>query len=205
MRKIFIALASVMMSVSLFAQQPNCIKEIGLSFSSLDNFGLTFKFGREKSPWKIGAFKISDTWAKEKAINLNGIELMNINQKSKGLGLQIGKEFRNRIIDNVFFTYGPDYNLTNYSMELKEQSNEISEYEINYDIKYNIHELGFNLGLTYVYNDKIVLQAFMVPGIYYMKASGKFEEGNNLIESINQKGIEYSLNNNMVMSIAYRF
>lgn len=204
MRKILIALASVMMSVSLFAQQSDCIKEIGLSFSSLDNFGVTYKLGREKSPWKIGAFTISDTWVKEKVINLNGIELMNLNQKSKGFGLQLGKEFRNKIINDVYFTFGPDYNFVNYSMNFEEQGNENSD-NINYNIKYYIHELGFNLGVTYVYNDKIVLQAFMIPGLYYMKASGKFEEGNNLIESINQKGIQYSLNNNVVMSIAYRF
>lgn len=198
-------MASVLMSLCLFAKQPDCVKEIGLSFSSLDNFGATFKFGREKSPWKIGAFTLSDQWVKEKTFNLDGLELINMNQNYKGLGLQIGKEFRNKIIDNVYFTFGPDYNLINYSMGYKEQENEISDHKINYNIKYYIHEFGFNLGVTYVYNDKIVLQAFMIPGIYYMKASGKFEEGNNLIESINQKGIEYNLNDNLVLSVAYRF
>jgi hypothetical protein len=197
-------MASVMMSISVFAQHPDFVKEIGLSFSSLDNFGVSFKFGKETSPWKIGAFTLSDTWAKEKSINPDGLKLMSMNQNSNGFSVQLGKEFRNEIIDNVYFTFGPDYNFINYNMKYNYQMNEISVDVLNYDLKYNIHELGFNLGFTYVYNDKIVLQAFMIPGIYYLKASGKFEEGNNIIETINQKGIEYNLNNNIQFTIAYR-
>ena len=148
-------MASVLMSVSLFAQQSDCIKEIGFSFSNMDNFGATFKFGKEKSPWKIGIFSLSDTWAKQKTINLDGLELMNLNQNSKGFNIQLGKEFRNKIIDNVYFTCGPDYVLDNYSIKYNYQVNSISEYERDLNIKYYVHELRFNIGFTYKYKDKL--------------------------------------------------
>jgi hypothetical protein len=73
------------MSYYLMAQETVKQKEIGLVFSNLDNFGLTFKTGTDKSLWRFNTLFISGSNMDNTADSLVN------NQSNMGFGVKIVK------------------------------------------------------------------------------------------------------------------
>ena len=59
MKKPFIILLFLSMPCLLLAQEKVKQKENGLTFSNLDNFGLTFRTGTDKSLWRFNTLFLS--------------------------------------------------------------------------------------------------------------------------------------------------
>ena len=58
MRKAFLIVALVSVPFIMKAQDKIRVNEVGLSFSGLNSFGLTYRVGNEKSLWRFNAFDI---------------------------------------------------------------------------------------------------------------------------------------------------
>jgi hypothetical protein len=83
------------MSFFVMAQETIKRKEIGLVFSDLNNFGLTFRTGTDKSLWIFKTLLISGG-------TFDQIGDSSANKQShSGFGLQLGKEYRKAIAENI--------------------------------------------------------------------------------------------------------
>lgn len=55
MKKVIITLIALTLSTFIMAQEKAKIKEIGLTFRNLDQFGFSYKVGTEQSLWRFNA------------------------------------------------------------------------------------------------------------------------------------------------------
>ena len=102
MKKSLMILLCLSMSYILMAQETVKQKEIGLVFSNLDNFGLTFKSGTDKSLWRFNTLFISGN-------NLDNTADSLVNKQSNiGFGVKIGKEYRKDLVNNLELRFGAD-------------------------------------------------------------------------------------------------
>jgi len=183
------------------AQLKNAQQEIGLSFSNLDNFGITYKTGTKASMWRVNTVIISGNNYKEESSNDD------VSQSSLGFNLQLGKEFRKEIAENLELRYGADIAFgINYSKSTREYD---SNPENNRTNERTIYRPGFNfvLGLNYVINSKIVIGAELLPHFTFNmgKTTTSLDNGNEeTTEEIS--GFSYGISNNSAqITISYRF
>jgi len=53
MKKTFLILLTIASTFSISAQEKTKQKEVGITFSNLNDFGLSYKFGNSNSVWRI--------------------------------------------------------------------------------------------------------------------------------------------------------
>ena len=107
MKKSLLIVLCLSMSYYLMAQENEKVKqkEIGLVFSNLDNFGLTYKTGTEKSLWRFTTLFISGD-------NIEETEDSLLSKQNKlGFGVKIGKEYRKNIAQNLELRFGADLSI----------------------------------------------------------------------------------------------
>ncbi len=102
MKKSLMTLLCLSMFHFLMAQEKGKQKEIGLVFSNLDNFGLTFKTGTDKSLWRFNTLFISGLSTDQTADSVVNKE------NNMGFGVKIGKEYRKDIAENLELRFGAD-------------------------------------------------------------------------------------------------
>ena len=90
------------MSYFTIAQEAKKQKEVGLVFNDFNNFGLTYKFGIEKSMWRLNTLFMSGSDSKEES-DENELKVSSI-----GFGVGFGKEFRKGITEKLEMRYGAD-------------------------------------------------------------------------------------------------
>ena len=106
MKKSLLILLCLSMSYYLIAQETVKQREIGLVFSNLDNFGLTFKIGTDKSLWRFNTLFITGN-------NMDNTSDSLVNkQNNMGFGVKIGKEYRKKIVANLELRFGADISFT---------------------------------------------------------------------------------------------
>ena len=88
MTKILIAISIIFISHSLYAQDSIKIKEVGISFTTLNSFGLTYKAGNKNSVWRFNTLFISGSQNNEIADSLERSD------NFYGFSFEIGKEYR---------------------------------------------------------------------------------------------------------------
>jgi hypothetical protein len=188
------------MSFLVGAQEKVKQEEVGLVFSSLNAFGLTFKTGTNKSLWRFQTLIISGINKKETNENLVW------KQSNNGFGLAIGKEFRNIIIENLEFRYGVDLAF-NYSKNTDDRDYEpgVSVDRMTETTSYQ-PGIKFILGLNYVFNDKFVIGVELLPAIYYISEKEKEKVGNSDEVITDVSGFDYRIANNFaLLTLAFRF
>lgn len=188
----------VSLSYTVFAQETVKQKEIGLVFSNLNNFGLTYKTGTERSLWRFNTVLVSGGFNESTYHNLQII------QGNFGFGVNIGKEYRKPLVENIEFRYGADLS---FSLSQSKNENHQITNNIYNSLKDTRYVPGFNfvLGLNFKFNDKFVLGAELLPGISYTYRSIV-----EIIDSYETKrdisGFNYGLSNSSVLlSFSYRF
>jgi len=201
MKKLLLIFITLTMSAMVIAQEKSKQKEVGLVFSSLDNFGLTYKTGSEKSLWRFNTLFISGSSFKETADSLD------YEQSNKGFGLKFGKEYRKVIIEKFEFRYGADISFSyNQSKNIVDDKS-ISDRDRT--IEQTIYSPGINLviGFNYVFKEHLVVGAELLPNFSYSTGKSK-ETGytyNNDVER-NISGFSYGLSNtSALLSLSYRF
>ena len=191
------------MSYYLMAQETVKQKEIGLVFSNLDNFGLTFKTGTDKSLWRFNTLFISGSNMDNTADSLVN------NQSNMGFGVKIGKEYRKVLVDNLELRFGADLSFTYSQLKSEYDDKTVNDYDrLNEQTTYGP---GVNLvfGFNYKLGDNFVIGAEVLPNFSYTTGTSieKYYYTNNGDEVKSDiSGFNYGLSNTSVLlSLAYRF
>lgn len=192
-------------SISFFAKgqdvEPTKQKEVGLIFSSLNSFGLSFKTGTKKSMWRFQSLLLSGNNSKNELQDSLVRKTNNI-----GVNFLFGKEFRKPIADNLEFRFGGDLSVGyNHS---KNVQNDISQADRDATNKQSNYSAGFNLliGLNFVINNKLVIGAELLPFFQYSR--GTAISKNTIDEEAKRvnSGFSYGISNrSALLTLAYRF
>jgi hypothetical protein len=184
------------------AQQTEKQKEIGLVFSGLNNFGLTFKAGTTKSLWRFNTLIISGN-SMDQTLD-SSVSKSN----SMGFGITLGKEYRKEIVKNLELRYGADLSFTYTKSKSDYNDKTIADNDrVNEQITY---KPGINLvfGFNYVLNDNFVIGAELLPAFYY--STGTIEQKYSTANQTNDmkgdiSGFNYGISNtSLLLSLVYR-
>ncbi len=203
MKKSLLILTALTMSFFLMAQGQSKQKEIGLVFSNLDNFGLTFRIGTEKALWRFNTLYLSGHNVTQTS---DSSETKSI---SNGFGLKLGREWRKTIVGNLEFRIGADL-----SFNFSKLINDIDDKTLNdQDMvrESTTYEPGINLvlGFNYVIHDQFVIGAEVMPSFSYIMGTSVTKayynnNGNEVKGKIS--GFNYGLSNTWVLlNLIYRF
>lgn len=144
----------------LYSQEKTTSKEVGLYFSSLNSFGVRYKFGNEKRMFRLTALSLLIQDSKFENMNGDGA---NQDVTNAGAGLNFGMELPVKITDVFSFYYGP---------ELRGSYNHSKSVNNNYGssaFESDIYKagIGFIIGFSHSFKSNIQLSAEIVPGISY--------------------------------------
>jgi hypothetical protein len=201
MKKLLLIFITLSMSVLVMAQEKHKQKEAGLVFSNLNNFGLTYKTGTNKSLWRFNTLIITGDNIDETADSVVN------KQNQMGFGIKFGKEFRKIIVTNFELRYGADLSFT-YNHTSREYDNTAVNYN-NYSYERTTYEPGINLvlGFNYVFHDYFVIAAELLPHFTYRTGTSKENRSYYDVEIENDiSGFSYGISNtSALLSLTYRF
>jgi len=188
---------------NFYGQDPIKQKEIGITFSSLNNFGLTYKSGTNTSLWRFNT--IFATGNNQK----NTSDSLITKQNSFGVGLRAGKEFRKLITPKIELRYGVDLSFSVNQSKSKNVSLTSYKYETSQNI--TTYNPGLNLvfGFNYLLGDQLALGIELMPGISY--STGKYTQtaktpSHFKTDKQDISNFSYGLNNQFAMlSLSYKF
>ena len=169
---------------SVYAQDAVKTKAVGLVFSNLDNFGVRYYFGSEKTVFRVTA--LSMVANKYETVSPDG----NTTSKRAGFGLTFGIEFPTPIAEKLDFIYGLDLG-GNYSSNSEESAGNTT--------KSSTYGVGLNLiaGVTYNVNPNFAVGVELLPGLNY-----NYSESGD----VNLKNLNFGLtNNSAAITVRYRF
>jgi hypothetical protein len=210
MKKLLLVLLVLSLTFSISAQQSKKIKEVGIVFSDLDNFGFSYKTGTDRQLYRFNALFLSGSKfnvENDFGDNYNSTYDVSNQDNVFGFNVSVGKEFRKSLSSRVDFRYGLDLsfnmrNTTDKNTYINSQS--VLELRSN---KTSTYQPGVNLvlGLNYRLSDQFVLGAEVLPYFGY-----EFGERKTTIDSDEyvQKISGYSFNlssSSLLLSLAYRF
>lgn len=199
MKKPFLILSALLMSISLFAQDGGKLREVGLTTSNLSNFGLTYRVGTSEKLWR---FNVADIRA-----NLTGDDSDNgvtSTTSEYGIGFRIGREKRKSLGSNLESRLGVDFS-GNFSSSSYRTKSGGQTGNVRNQSEWG---LGVNLvaGLNYVIKEKFVIGAELLPGLAFRQQN--VESSSNGTDFSNQSISRISLagNNRLaLLSFAVRF
>lgn len=174
------------LSGSLYSQEKTTSKEVGLYFSSLDAFGIRYRFGNEKHMFRLTALSLSAS----SRTNNNGSGITN-EHSDAGIGLNFGIELPVTITDKLNFYYGGEL-----SGSYSHSTSNVTYGDETITNSYNAG-IGIVLGFAYSIKSNIILSAEIVPGLQYFNS--KSNENTT-------SGIGFGLHTNSAgLTIGYRF
>lgn len=202
MKKSLLIFASLLIVLSSYSQDSTNTKkekEIALSFSNLNSFGLSYRFGKPNSLWRINTLIISGSNSNKKGDGLDEGRIRS------GLTVKFGKEFRKSITDKVEIRYGADL-----SVGIAKNKSDIDDKSTaNNDRSYErrTYSPGINLifGFNYLINDNLLIGAEILPDFTYTTGT-ETDITNGIEETFDISEYSYGLSNNSVLlTVAYRF
>jgi len=203
MRKSLLILLCLAMSYILMAQETTKQKEVGIVFQNLDNFGLTYKTGTNKSLWRFNTLILSGSKSEQIADSI-------VNKNNNmGFGVKIGREYRKDIAEHLELRFGADLSFT-YSQSKSDFDDKTIDNHDRLNERTN-YQTGLNLvfGFNYALSDNIIIGAELLPGFSY--STGESTDKSyytNSGEEIKSEisGFNYGLSNtSALISLVYRF
>lgn len=196
MKKIKVAALSLALSCSVVAQDK--VNELGLVFSNLNDFGVTYRVGSEKSLWRFDAISIYANKNTKAFINYEELD------NAYGIEVRAGKEFRVKLNDKFSLSYGADFS---FGYEYTIDGKDYIVYQNDIINEYRKFLPGFNLiiGVNYDITDKISAGAELLPGGKYH--FGKYSNIQNAVKTTaDYSGFQSGINNKAVeFSLRYKF
>ncbi len=199
MKKTGILLIALILSTFIMAQEKTKVKELGLTFKNLNEFGFSYKVGTTKELWRFNAMSISGS--------NTDIEFNNDNDDFKGFGFsfKVGKEYRRHVSEKVEFRYGADLS---FGYRYDKYTRHNTENRYGYEVKENTYSPGINLvlGLNYKINDQFIFGAEIMPYLNY-----SISESTTTAATFGKHKSDYSNFNygfdssSVLLSVAYRF
>ena len=199
MKKLVLSLFAFTIAIFVVAQEKPKIKEVGIVFSNLDNFGLCFKIGKEKALWRINTLLIDGGNLEET------MDSVVSKTSSIGFSFGVGREYRKKIAKNFELRYGADlsFRYLNQKSELNDNENNSSRTRTR-----TYYEPRFNLvfGFNYVIKEQFIIGAEILPYFSYTFGSIENEFSDNEKLGTDISRIDYGLSNTSIMlSVGYRF
>jgi hypothetical protein len=197
MKKMFLSLIAFAIIVSVSAQDKVKQKELGLGFSNFDNFALTYKFGHQKSMWRLMALHGSIN-----SFDYTDYDEDKSKQKSASVGISFGKQFHSFINDDFKLIYGADLKLNySYNKNIEQGQNESVR---------SIYAPGLNavLGFNYDLNDHFVIGLELLPGLNYTYSETKIDNDDEAMTDHVSKtnGLSFGVStSSALLTMAYRF
>jgi hypothetical protein len=199
MKKLILSLLAFAIVFSISAQEKIKQKEIGVGFQSLDNFALIYKFGHQKSMWRL--------MSAYGGINSSKSEVSDLEDKDiyTSFGVSFGKQFHSYINNDFRFIYGIDINFVYSSSKSIQQ-----ELEYDYERKMKAYAPGLDvvLGFNYNISENFVIGLELLPGINYSISEIEYKNANNGTKDYTQKANQFYANartSSALLTLAYRF
>ncbi len=204
----FVSIFSLLIIFSGFTQdveiETSKIKELGINFSNLYNFGGRYKVGKNNTALRITALSLNGN-----TINYKQIAPSNPPEKSYslGAGFAIGFEKRKAITDKFGYYKGLDvftsFNTTKRIYDHQLYTRQENQSSVNTG-------LAFILGVNYAISDKLMFSAEINPNICYLTSKNKteYKDTDDIFTGTyksKNNGLVYNLfNNSANITIAYR-
>ena len=177
MKQVYITLL-ILFTVS-FAEKSNAQhRELGVRFTSVNNFDLLYKFGQE--PDKLTRIRaINGSYFNNSGDDITNSEGLNI-------GFAIGREKHASLDERFDFIHGLDGSISYLSTSADSFNNDAFRFSI-----------GYLVGGVCEVTEKISAGAEVIPNVYYTSFSG----GNN---NVDQYGVQFG-NGAAALTLTYKF
>ena len=197
MKRIFLLIALVSISIFSFGQENKRIKEIGLAFSNLDEFGFVYKVGHENSMWRFNVISLNKSKSEvEQEYDLDK------EYKNSGFSFSVGKEYYNNLAPKFQFKYGWDvFYGFNKSKEKELTTNSFTSTD-KIENKNRYSGVSLVLGINYPINDHIVLGAEVTPSLKWHKSNREVNDEKTYESTGHSWGFS---NHDARITLSYRF
>jgi hypothetical protein len=200
MKKLFLIISILFFSgmTATFAQDkaPARFRELGLAFSNLDNFGLRYKTGTQKTMLRLTAVVLN--------LRLDhnyGRTQDSIDNKMTGAGAGFGIGFEKHItlVEHFDLLLGSDLGFSYNYTKVNSNGYKSTQWTV-------VPSLKFVFGAAYQVGQHIVLSAEITPGFYYDYGKNTFTNSTNpeVEGTINNFWFGFA-NNPATITLAYRF
>lgn len=205
MKRVILFLILAVIALPIFSQDNDKVKvkELGISFSNLDNFGITYKTGHTKALWRINTLLLTQYKLEEVADSLETL------RDAIGFGIKFGREWRKEIATNFEMRYGVDLSFTYTQSKSETKDYSISERDM-LDKQYLFQPgVNFVFGFNYVIKEKFVIGAEILPYVSYVTGeTTRMNFYNNDGHEIKSEtsGFRYGISSNSaLLTFSYRF
>ena len=175
-------------------------QEVGVQFSGLGSFGLTYRVGTPEAMWRFQLLNGS--------LGLTNGDRDSILNRSNNLTVWIGagREIRKPIAENLELRYGVSIG---YGYQRRATLFEDQNSDIFNRTTYNDHNATASLitGINYVLDDQFIFGAELTPGIQYTRTRRSVDVGDGAAtpqDTINNT-FRARLSNMLTLSAVYRF
>jgi len=179
-------------------QTPSRVHEFGLTFSNLDNFGIRYKTGTQKTLLRLTLLAMNIS-----ASHHYGREQDSIDQKQTGMGagLRAGFEKRILIVQNFQLLLGSDIGISYdfNKQDISDNTFTMTEWRISPGI-------GFVFGAGYQIGQHFILSAEVTPSLYYTFGKRKYSSSSSSGSEVTNNNFSFGLSNmGASITFAYRF
>lgn len=197
MKKIFLLVTLLAVTILTFGQEKEKFKEVGLSFSNLDEFGFVYKVGHEKSMWRFNVISLHNSKSDIEEKGEMGKEF-----KTTGFNFSLGKEYYSQLTPKFQFKYGWDVFYRFDKNKTKDITVDVFTTGNKMENKSRYYGVNLVLGVNYPINDHIVLGAEVTPALSWNKTKQELN-GEKVYE---REGHGWGFSNNHArITLAYRF
>jgi len=188
-------------SSGVFAQENPTpkIHQVGITFSSLNQFGMNYKTGSEKTLLRLSLLSLNlgndSQWGKTE-------DSLDVKQQNYGAGFRLGFEKRVPVVTHFDFIWGLEAGI-NYNYQKTKFQDLYNDYERT---SWNIMPLvNVILGVNYTIGEHLVIGAEITPGFHYSVGKTEYTSYNQTKETTSSS-FGFGFNNNSAnLSVAYRF
>ena len=165
MKKLCLALLLIVPFI-LSAQTAEKRNQLGLNFTSLNDFGVRYKTGTDKGLFRFTALSI---YGNDSSTDKNSV---NYKDQNFGAGLNLGYEFHTPLNEKLDFYYGPEL-ISRFSYTDKEE-----DY-VSYTRTMLRTGIGFVLGVELELGKNLLFAAEIIPSIsyQYQDIEREYEDG----------------------------
>lgn len=205
MKHIILTLLITVISFSFsYGQEEAIVKEIGLTTSNLNNFGFTYRKGKENRVFRINA--ISTSLGEDERIFET-----NVTNKTEysdfGFRISIGKEWRSTVKEKLEMRYGLDLGYR-YSTSKQEVLDDITQTQVITETinKYNSAGINMVIGFNFLLSDGFLLGGEILPGYSFYNTNSTVKTFEIETSSRDDSGSGFGFSTSGVrLSFLYRF
>jgi hypothetical protein len=171
-------------------------KEVGLIFSSLNSYGITYKTGYSNRLWRFNSLFLSANEQKG--------PVTAVNVKRGEAGFSFGREFRRILVEDLELRYGVD---AGYFYSYYKRWNDPASSSIVFQ-RSRTHGPSLNavVGLNYVVKDQFVFGIEIRPGFAYstVKSTARYVDLPDIEQETSLFAFQ-ATSNLVLLTLGYRF